>query len=132
MPNVEPVTWCSPMVVQPKPRFTNISKDDLKPNMICACIDLRIQNKHMEGNGISLGPIVEDYMYKFNDCITFSKLDLKSGFHQLSLHPDSRPIATFSTPWGNLSPKRLIFGAKASQDQFDKMIIAYLAIFHSV
>ena len=29
IPNGEPVTWCSPMVVQPKPRFTNISKDDL-------------------------------------------------------------------------------------------------------
>ena len=65
-------------MVQPKPGFTNISKDDLKPNMICACIDLRIPNKHMEGNGISLGPIVEDFMYKFHDCITFSKLDLRN------------------------------------------------------
>ncbi len=38
------------------------------------------------------------------------------------LHPDSRAIATFSTPWGNLRPKRLIFGAKASQDLFDEMM----------
>ena len=72
IPNGEPVTWCSPMVVQPKPRFTNISKDDLKPNMIRACIDLRIPNKHMERNRISPGPVVEDFMYKFYDCITFS------------------------------------------------------------
>ena len=110
------------MVVQPKPRFTNISKDDLKPNMIRACIDLRIPNKHMERNRISPGPVVEDFMYKLYDCITFSKLDLRSGYHQLSLHPDSRPIATFSTPWGNLRPKSLVFGAKASQDLFDEMM----------
>ena len=110
------------MVVQPKPWFTNISKDDLKPNMIRACIDLRIPNKHMERNQISPGPVVEDFMYKFYDCITFSKLDLRSEYHQLSLHPDSRPIATFSTPGGNLRPKRLVFGAKASQDLFDEMV----------
>ena len=76
----------------------------------------------MERNRISPGPVVEDFMYKFYDRFTFSKLDLRSGYHQLSLHPDSRPIATFSTPWGNLRPKRLVFGAKASQDLFDEMI----------
>ena len=43
-------------------------------------------------------------------------------YHQLLLHPDSRAIATFSTPWGNLRPTRLIFGAKASQDLFDEMM----------
>ena len=53
IPNREPVTWCSPMVVQPKLRFTNISKDDLKPNMIRACIDLRIPNKHREEPNIT-------------------------------------------------------------------------------
>ena len=122
VPNGEPVTWCSPMVVQPKPRFANVSKDDLQPNMIRACIDLRVPNKHMERNRISQGPVVDDFMYKFHDCVKFSKLDLRSGYHHLSLHPDSRPVATFSTPWGNLRPKRLIFGAKASQDLFDEMM----------
>ena len=47
-------------------------------------------------------------------------MDLKHGYHQLLLHPDSRAIATFSTPWGNMRPKRLIFGAKSSQDLFDE------------
>ena len=108
------------MVVQPKPRFTNVSKDDLQPNMICACIDLRIPIKHMKRNRITQGPVVEDFMYKFHDCSKFSKLDLRSGYHQLSLHPDSRHIATFSNPCGNLRPKRLVFGAKASQDLFDE------------
>jgi hypothetical protein len=43
-----------------------------------------------------------------------SKMDLKQGYHQLTLHPKSRAIATFSTP------RRLIFGAKSSHDFFYK------------
>lgn len=38
------------------------------------------------------------------------------------MEPESRSIATFSTPWGNYRPKRLVFGAKASQDLFDDMM----------
>ena len=97
------------MVVQPKPRFTNVSKDDLQPTMIRACIDLRIPNKHVEKNRITLGRVVEDFMYKFHDCSMFSELDLRSGHYELSLHPDSRHIAT-SAPLGkDLRPKRLVF-----------------------
>ena len=77
------------MMVQLNPWLTNISKDDLNPNMIGACIDLRIPNKHMERNRISPGPVVEDSMYKFYDYITLSKLDLRSGYHQFSLHTNS-------------------------------------------
>jgi len=61
-------------------------------------------------------------MYKFHDCTVFSKLDMRQGYHQLLLDPESRKIATFSTPWGNMRPKRLIFGVKASQDLFDEAI----------
>jgi len=35
------------------------------------------------------------------------------------LHPESRSVTTFSTPWGNFRPKRLVFDAKALQDLFD-------------
>ena len=122
VPNDEPITWCSPVVVQPKPKYIHMAKDDLQPNMIRACIDLRVPNKFMERNQITQGPIVEDFIYKFHDCVVFSKLDLRSGYHQLLLHPDSRAVVTFSTPWGNYRPKRLVFGAKASQDLFDDMM----------
>ena len=33
VPDNEPITWCSPVVVQPKPSFVNIEKEQLKPNM---------------------------------------------------------------------------------------------------
>ena len=67
-------------------------------------------------------PVVEDFIYKFHKCKVFSKIDLRQGYHQLLLDPESREVATFSTPWGNMRPKRLIFGAKCSQDLFDEQM----------
>ena len=107
-------------MVQPKPRYKNVSKDNLEPHMIRASVDLRVPNKYMERNRILQSPVVEGFTCKFHDCKVFSKMDLKQGYHQLILHPDSRAVATFSTPWGNMRPKRLIFGAKSSQDLFDE------------
>lgn len=89
VPQDEPITWCSPLVVQPKPRYTNVPKDELEPNMIRACVDLRVPNRYMERHMITQGPVIEDFVYKFHECVLFSKLDLRSGYHQLSLHPES-------------------------------------------
>ena len=102
VPQGEPVTWCSPLVVQPKPRFSNTPREELASHMIRASVDLRVPNKFMERNMITQGPIVEDFTYKFHDCTIFLKLDLRQGYLQLVLHPDSREVATFSTPWGNM------------------------------
>ena len=116
----QPVTWCSPLVVQPKPRYAKVSKETLEPHMIRASVDLRVPNKYMERNRILQAPVVEDFTCKFHDCKVFSIMDLRQGYHQLILHPDSRSVATFSTPWGNMRPKRLIFGAKSCQDLIDE------------
>ena len=115
----EPITWCSPLLAQPKPRFCDVEKE-LEPRMIRARVDLLIPNRSMEGNRILQAPVVEDFTYKFHDCTIVSKMDLKQGYHQLVLDPQSRHIATFSTPWGNMRLKRLIFGSKSSQDVFDE------------
>ena len=37
-----PVTWCSPLVVQPKPRYRHVNKEALEPHMIRASVDLRV------------------------------------------------------------------------------------------
>ena len=90
--------------------------------MIRANVDLRVPNMYMERCRIIQPPIVENFIHKFHDCKIWTKLDLRQGYHQLVLHPESRSIATFSTPWGNYRPKRLVFGAKASQDLFDDIM----------
>ena len=122
VPEGEPVTLCSPLVVQPKPKFSELDKGGLEPHRIRASVDLRIPNQFMERDRITQSTVVEDFMYKFHNCTVFSKLDMKQRYHQLLLDPESRKIATFSTPWGNMRPKRLIFGAKSSQDLFDEAI----------
>ena len=119
IPNDEPIEWCSPLVVQIKPKFTKRKKEELEPHMIRASIDMRVPNKYMERNRIAQNTIVEDFTHKFHNSKIFSKLDLNQGYNQLMLEPKCRSVATFSTPWGDLRPKRLILGAKASQDSFD-------------
>ena len=119
VPDDEPITWCSPVVVQLKPKFAEVPPEKLEPNMIRASVDLRVPNQYMERSRIAQAPVLEDFTHKFHDCSIWTKLDLRQGYHQLMLHPESRSVATFSTPWGNFRPKRLVFGAKASQDLFD-------------
>ena len=118
VPDGEPITWCSPLVVQSKPKYTNVNKEKLEPQMIRASIDMRIPNKFMKHSRCVQSPKVEDFIYHLHDCKVFTKLDLRQGYHQLTLDPETRQIATFSTPWGNYRPRRLIFGAKSSQDVF--------------
>ena len=119
VPDDEPITWCSPVVVQLKPKFAEVPPEKLEPNMIRASVDLRVPNQYMERSRIAQAPVLEDFTHKFHDCSIWTKLDLRQGYHQLMLHPESRSVATFSTPWGNFRPKRLVFGATASQDLFD-------------
>ena len=118
VPPNEAITWCSPLVVQPKPKFSN--NEELDSHMIRASIDMRIPNRAMMRSRCVQAPIIEDFTYTLRDCKVFSKLDLKSGYHQLKVSPETAQVATFSTPWGNYRPQRLVFGAKSSQDVFDE------------
>ena len=53
VPETEPITWCSPLVVQPKPRFAQTPPQELGPHMIRASVDLRVPNKYMERSQIT-------------------------------------------------------------------------------
>ena len=110
VPDQEPITWCSPMVVQPKPK---------NPNDIRLSLDLRTLNKSMLRTRQVQAPITKDFITAFKDCRIFSKLDLNHGYHQFVIDPQSRQAMTFSTPWGNYRYKRLAFGGVNSQDLFD-------------
>ena len=34
VPDGEPITWCSPLMVQPKPKYTNVEREKRQPQMI--------------------------------------------------------------------------------------------------
>jgi hypothetical protein len=74
----------------------------------------------MERSRVTQTPIVEDFIHRFHDCSIWTKIDLRQGYHQLALYPGSQAVSTFATPWRNYRPKRLVFGAKASQDLFEE------------
>ena len=110
VPEHDSITWCSPLVVQLKPK---------NPSDIRVSLDLRVLNKSMERTRQVQAPITEDFINTFKDCKVFSKLDMNHGYHQFSLDEESRKLMTFSSPWGNYHYKQLAFGGVNSQDLFD-------------
>ena len=54
-------------------------------------------------------PTVDDMIHSLNGATVFSKLDLRSGYHQVCLAPESRYITTFATHKGLRKYKRLKF-----------------------
>ena len=49
-------------------------------------------------------------------------LDLKHGYHQMPLHPDSRPCTAMSTPLGPMQWKVVPMGAKNGNAAFQRMM----------
>ena len=58
VPDGEAITWCSPLVVQPKPKFTEMKSEELESHMIRASIDMRIPNQTMKRSRCVQSPIV--------------------------------------------------------------------------
>ena len=52
----------------------------------------------------------------------FSKIDLLHGYHQIELHPESRPITTFYSHKGLFRYKRLVQGANAAFEEYQHEI----------
>ena len=52
----------------------------------------------------------------------FSKIDLLHGYHQIELHPESRPITTFSSHNRLFHHKRLVQGANAAFAEYQQEI----------
>lgn len=104
--------WVSPIVVVPKPN---------DPDRIRICVDMREANRAICRER-HLIPTVEEIALDLNGCTVFSKIDLKQGYHQFVLHPDSRKITTFSTHVGLYRYKRLNFGMSCSAEIFQKRV----------
>lgn len=107
-----PTPWISPAVLAPKP---NNEKE------VRLCIDMRSANQAIERERHPM-PTIEDIQHKVNGWTVFSKLDLRSGYHQLELDEESRYITTFATHIGLLRYKRLNFGINCASEIFQNAI----------
>ena len=67
-------------------------------------------------------PTIEKIIHDLNGATVFSKIDLKSGYHQLLLSEESRGITTFSTHAGLYRYKRLSFGINSAAEIFQHTI----------
>lgn len=107
-----PTPWVSPIVAAPKPK---------NPNEVRICIDMRLPNCAIRRERHP-SPTVDDIINSLNGATKFSKLDLRSGYHQLVLAPESRYITTFSTHKGLKRYKRLNFGTSSAAEIFQHTI----------
>lgn len=57
----------------------------------------------------------------------FSKLDLRWGFHQIELEPNSRDITSFATDYGIFRYKRLSFGVNAAPEKYQHIFTQTMA-----
>ena len=72
-------------------------------------------------------PTVDEVLENMNGAKVFSKIDLKWGYHQIELEPESRDITTFATHNGLYRYKRLIFGVTSASEQYQHEIAVALA-----
>ena len=67
-------------------------------------------------------PTADDLIHKLNGATVFTKLDRRSGYHQLSLAQESRHITTFATHKGLHRYKKLNFGTNPASEIFQHVI----------
>jgi transposase InsO family protein len=109
-PVEEPTEWVSPTVIVPKAN-----------NDIRICVDMRRVNQAVLRERHPI-PTTEELLQDMNKSKVFSKFDLKWGYHQLELHPDSRNLTTFVTHTGLYRYKRLLFGISVASEIFQNEI----------
>lgn len=107
-----PTEWVSRIVTPPKPK---------NPSEIRVCVDMRDANKAVLRTR-HVTPTIEELVSDLNGATVFSKIDLRSGYHQLELDPSSRYITTFSTHMGLFRYKRLVFGLNSAAEIFQHTI----------
>ncbi|XP_046568676.1 uncharacterized protein K02A2.6-like [Haliotis rubra] len=106
----EPTPWVNPVVIVPK------ASGDIR-----LCLDMRRANEAILRERHPI-PTVDEVLQDMSESRVFSKLDLKWGFHQLELHPESRNITTFVTHCGLYRYKRLLFGINAAPEIYQHEI----------
>ena len=105
-----PTPWISPLVVVPKPNGN-----------ARLCVDMRNTVEAILRE-MHLNLTVDDVMHALTSATLFSKLDLRSRYHQIVLHDDSRYITPFSSHKGVKQLRRFSFGTNTTLEIFQHVL----------
>ena len=100
--------WCAGMVVVPK-----------TSGACRICVDLKPLNTNVMREAHPI-PKVEEILAKLAGAKIFSKLDANSGFWQIPLAKESRPLTTFITSFGRYCFNKLPFGISSAPELFQR------------
>jgi hypothetical protein len=103
-----------------------VSKKDGSRRM---CVDYRSFNEATIKNKYPL-PWIEDLFDQKKEAKIFSKIDLRSGYHQLKIRVEDIPKTTFTTRYGLYKFLVMLFGLTNAQAYFmnlmNKVFMEYL------
>ena len=103
--------WASPVFIVPKKK-----KGEWR-----LVVDYRGLEEQTEHDSYSL-PLIDSILQKQHKKRIFTVLDLKHAYHQMPLHPDSRPCTAMSTLLGSMQWKVVPMGAKNGNAAFQCMM----------
>jgi len=109
----EPTVWVSADIVAPKP------SGDIR-----LCVDMQRTNEAIIRERLPI-PTIHELLESLNGSGVFSKLDLRWGFHQIELDPESRDITAFATHDGIFRYK--CFGVNAAPEKYQHIITQSMA-----
>ena len=94
------------------------------------CIDLRKLNARTVKDAYSL-PRIEDSLDSLSGSCIFTSIDLKAGYWQVEMDPESIPLTAFTVgPLGFYECVKMLFGLTNAPTMFQRLMETCLGDFH--